>query len=87
MQQISRSVEVRSITPLPVLTLNFELSDSKTAVPTPEKISLRLADVVPIGSPDLSNSSRVSMSLKNVVRLYAVKRDPWLVCNGGNNEC
>lgn len=63
-QQMSRSFDVRSITPTPVTTLYFEFSDSKMVVPTPEKRSLRFADVVPMGSPDLSNSSRVLMSLK-----------------------
>lgn len=75
-QQISLSVDVRTITPLPVITLNLVFNDSKIAVPTPENKSLRFADVVPIGSPDLSSSSRVLMSLKYVVRLYAVKSDP-----------
>lgn len=76
MQQISRFFDVRTITPSPVNTLNFEFNDSRTAVPTPENKSLRDADVVPIGKPDLSSSARVSISLKYVVRLYAVKRDP-----------
>lgn len=64
MQQISRSPDVRSMTLLPVETLYFEFSDSKMAVPTPENRSLRFADVVPIGRPDLSSSSSVWMSLK-----------------------
>lgn len=51
-QHISRSVDVRTITPLPVKTMYLEFSDSNMAVPTPENRSLRLADVVPIGSPD-----------------------------------
>ncbi len=51
-QQIFRSLDVRTITPTPVTTLNFLFSDSKTAVPTPVKMSFRFADVVPIGSPD-----------------------------------
>lgn len=63
-QQISRFLDVRVITLKPVTTLYFELSDSKTAVPTPENKSFRLADVVPMGKPDLSNSSNVLMSLK-----------------------
>lgn len=76
-QQMFRSFDVCSIIPSPLVrTLNLEFSDCRIADPTPENKSLRLADVVPIGSPDLSSSSRVLMSLKYVVRLYAVKSDP-----------
>lgn len=75
-QQISLSIDVRSIALLPIRTMNFVFNDSSTAVPTPENMSLRFAEDVPIGSPDLSSSSRELMSLKYVVRLYAVKSDP-----------
>lgn len=62
-QQILRYTAVRFLTALPVTILYFEFNESKTGVPIPEKMSFRFADDVPIGSPELSSSSSVLMSL------------------------
>lgn len=62
-QQISRYFTVRSLTNWPTTNMYFEFNDSKTGVPMPENRSFRFAEDVPIGSPDLSSSSSVLMSL------------------------
>lgn len=77
MLQMSRLLAVRSLIAMPDNTLNLESNERITGESSSPKISAIELVVVAIGRPDLSNSSRVFMSLKKVVVLNDVVKEPW----------
>lgn len=76
MLQMSRLFDVRSRIAMPDSTWNFEFNDRITGVSSSPNMSAIELVVVAIGSPDLSNSSSVFMSLKNDVVLNDVVKEP-----------
>lgn len=63
MAQMSRLYAVRSMIGIPVVkTENLLISDRTVAVPPSPKISFSDSELVPMGNPDLSRFSSVSIS-------------------------